>query len=92
MLLSKLEAFGISVAEAVASKTSCILAKTSALNEWVDYENCFGIDYPIDIGELVRLINEIIGKEVKGVVRELDGKKLWSWEKVVKELEKVYKS
>jgi len=92
VLLSKLEAFGISVAEALTSKIPCIVANTSALKEWIDNENCFGIDYPIDIDELVRLIDEIIERRVKGVVRELEGKKLWSWEKVVKELEKVYKS
>jgi len=91
-LLSKYEAFGISVAEALASRIPCILANTSALKEWIDDENCFGIDYPIDIGELARLINRIIGKKIKGVVGDSEGKKLWSWEKVVKELEKVYKS
>jgi glycosyltransferase involved in cell wall biosynthesis len=92
VFLSKLEAFGISVAEAIASKIPCILANTSALKEWVDNENCFGIDYPIDIDELTWLINRVIAKENEGVGMKLKGEKLWSWEKVVRELEKVYES
>jgi glycosyltransferase involved in cell wall biosynthesis len=65
VLLSKLEAFGISVSEALASKIPCILANTSALKEWVDNENCFGIDYPIDLGVLVDLIKKVAGKNVR---------------------------
>ena len=81
--LSKYEAFGITVAEALASKTPCIVANTSALKEWVDSENCFGIDYPITIDQLARLISEVIGRKVGEV-------KLWDWEQVVNELIKVY--
>ena len=83
VLLSKYEAFGISVAEALASKTPCIVANSSALQEWVDNENCFGVKYPINVNELANLIDEVIGKEVKGV-------KLLDWDDVVVELIKVY--
>ena len=81
--LSKYEAFGISVAEALASRTPCIVASSLALKEWIDNENCFGVTYPIDIDELAGLIDEIIGKEVEGV-------KLLDWDDVVLELTKVY--
>ncbi len=84
VLLSKYEAYSISVAEALASKTPCIVANTSALKEWVDDECCFGVDYPINIDKLADVINKVIGKEVKTV-------ELWSWEKVAKELERIYK-
>lgn len=84
VLLSKHEAFGISVAEALASKTPCIVARTSALKEWVDDENCFGVNYPINVNELVKLINEAIGKEVRGV-------KLLDWADVVRELIEIYR-
>jgi glycosyltransferase involved in cell wall biosynthesis len=84
VMLSRHEAFGIAVAEALAAKTPCIVASTSALREWVDNENCFGIDYPIDLGELAELINKVIGKNVGDV-------KLWDWEQVVAETVKVYK-
>jgi len=83
VLLSRYEAFSLVVAEALASKTPCVVANTSALKEWVDQKNCFGIDYPIDIDKLAGLINEVIGKRVTGV-------KLWDWNDVVRELEHIY--
>lgn len=85
VLLSKHEAFASSVAEALASKTPCIVANSSALKEWIDNKNCFGINCPIDIDELAKLINKVIGKEVRGA-------KLLDWDDVVRELEKVYDS
>lgn len=81
-LLSKYEAFGLCVAEALASKTLCIVAKTS-LKEWVDNKNCFGIDYPINHDELGKLINKVIGKEMSGV-------KLYDWDDTVRELSRIY--
>lgn len=83
MLLSKYEAYGISVAEALASRTPCIVADSSALQEWVDTENCFGVKYPINVDELANLINDVIGKEVKGV-------ELLDWDDIVTELMGVY--
>lgn len=83
VLLSKHEAYGITVAEALTSKTPCIVANTSALEEWVDSKNCFGIDYPIALDRLVRLINEVIGKEI-------EGPELPNWDDVVKQLVRVY--
>ena len=83
LLLSKYENYAITVAEALASKTPCIVANTSALQEWVDGENCFGIDYPISIDRLARLIDEVIGRQVGEV-------KLWDWDEVVEETVRVY--
>ncbi|MBA7473387.1 GDP-mannose:cellobiosyl-diphosphopolyprenol alpha-mannosyltransferase [subsurface metagenome] len=83
VLLSRYESFGITVAEALASKTPCIVANTSALKEWVDGENCFGVDYPVIIDRLAGLINEIIGRQVGEV-------KLWDWDDVVEETVRVY--
>ena len=83
VLLSQHEAFSIVVAEALASKTPCIVASTSALKEWVDNRNCFGVDYPVDIDQLAGLINKVIGRRVTGV-------KLWDWDDVVRELEHIY--
>jgi glycosyltransferase involved in cell wall biosynthesis len=64
VLLSKHEAYGLSVAEALCAGTPCIVANTSALTEWVNGENCFGIDYPIDLDALASLIMKVIGKKV----------------------------
>jgi glycosyltransferase involved in cell wall biosynthesis len=84
-LLSRHEAYGISVGEALASKTPCIVSNKSALKEWIDNENCFGIDYPIDLDELAELIDKVIGKKVG----ELN---LPDWDENVEKLFKVYKS
>lgn len=83
VLLSQHEAFSIVVAEALAAKTPCIVASTSALREWVDNRNCFGVDYPIDIDQLAGLVNEVMGREVSDI-------KLWDWDDVAQELEKIY--
>lgn len=83
VLLSKREAYGISVAEALASKTPCIVANISALYEWIDSKNCFGINYPIDLDELVKLINKVIGREISEI-------ELYDWDDVVSELSIVY--
>lgn len=83
VLLSKHEAFGISVAEALASKCPCVLANTSALKEWIDDENCFGVDYPIKIDKLAKLIDEAVRRKVTRV-------KLWDWKEVVYKLTELY--
>lgn len=83
VLLSQHEAFSIVVAEALASKTPCIVANTSALSEWIDNESCLGIDYPINNAELAKLITEIPGKRVSDV-------KLWDWSEVARQIAKLY--
>jgi len=83
VLLSRYEAFSIVVAEALAAGTSCVVANTSALKEWIDNRNCFGIDYPVNVDNLAGLINKVIGRSVTDV-------KLWDWDDVVRELEHVY--
>jgi glycosyltransferase involved in cell wall biosynthesis len=59
--LSEREAYGITVAEALASATPCIVRQTSALSEWVDGVNCFGIGDPglsINLAKLVKIAGE----------------------------------
>ncbi len=84
-LLSNHEAFGISVAEALASKTPCIVANASALSEWIDNKNCFGINLPIDQKELICLIKGIIGKKISAV------ESLNDWNDIVDKIVEVYK-
>ena len=83
ILLSRFEAFGITVGEALASGTPCIVANTSALSEWVDNRNCMGIDYPINIDDLAGLIKQTIGHRVGEV-------QLWDWDRVAQETVKIY--
>jgi glycosyltransferase involved in cell wall biosynthesis len=85
VLLSKYEAMPISLAEALATRTPCIVSNIPFLKEWVDNENCFGIDYPININDLVSLIKKVIGIQIKGV-------KLLDWNDVVQRLEGIYGS
>ena len=85
ILLSKREAYGISVAEALCAKTPCIVANTSALTEWIDGENCFGIDYPINITRLVGLIDSVCG-------RRANRSGILDWDEVAERLVAVYKS
>ena len=82
-LLSKYESFSIVVAEALAARTPCIVANTSALSEWIDQKNCYGIDYPVNTKRLAELIETVIGTEVKEV-------KLWDWDDVAQETLRVY--
>ncbi|MEJ2242437.1 MAG: glycosyltransferase, partial [Candidatus Bathyarchaeota archaeon] len=82
-LLSEHEAFGICVAEALAAKTSCVLANSSGLTEWIDNKNCFGINFPIDIDELANLINTVIGRRVSGI-------KLQDWDETSEKIINAY--
>lgn len=83
VLLSKQEAYGLVVAEALAAKTPCVVAKTSALAEWVDERNVFGLDYPIDVKELAGLIERVSNVNVGDV-------KLMDWDEVGKRLVNLY--
>jgi hypothetical protein len=61
------------------------VSKIPFLLELVDNKNCFGIKYPFDVGELVNLLNKVIGVRIKGV-------KLLEWNDVARELEMIYES
>jgi len=83
-LLSNHEAYGMVVAEALCSGVPCIVANTSALKEWVDGRNCFGIDYPINLQKLSNLIGDVIGKKV-------ETPNLLDWDEVTDRVYNVYK-
>jgi len=83
VLLSWFESFSIVVAEALAAKTPCIVANTSALSEWVDNKNCFGIDQPVNTSRLAELITRTAGKRVSEV-------KLWDWDEVTQHIVRIY--
>lgn len=84
VLLSEHEAFGISVEEALAAKTPCIVANASALKEWIDNRTCFGVSFPIKHEELTGAIKNVIGRQLSKV-------KVWDWEEIVETLIGLYK-
>ena len=84
VLLSKYEAFGVTVAEALASGLPCIVADSQALSEWIRYDGCEGITYPIDVKELAQIILNMSGKTCNC--------NIFSWKEVVDELEQIYKT
>ncbi len=89
VLLSKYEAYGLAVAEALAAGTPCVVANEAALKEWVDDRSVFGVDYPVDVDELAKLIKNVAGKRVVKNDR-LD--KLMDWNDVAIRIKRVYLS
>jgi glycosyltransferase involved in cell wall biosynthesis len=86
-MLSKKEAYGITVAEALILNIPCIVANESALSEFVDEEFCLGINYPIDVRELTDKIKLQSSREKK--VDKMK-KKILSWESVMDQVLSVY--
>lgn len=93
VLLSRYEAYSIVVAEALVAGTHCILSRTSALTEWIDEENCFDVNFPVDIDELARLVKKVfdLGPN-KNKGKKWIGKKILEWKDVADRLESVYLS
>jgi glycosyltransferase involved in cell wall biosynthesis len=86
-LLSQHEAYGISVGEALCAGTPCLVANASALKEWVDGKNCFGIDFPINLEELANLITRVIGTHI-----DTNRTVLLDWAEIAKKLCTMYES
>jgi glycosyltransferase involved in cell wall biosynthesis len=88
LMLSSHEAYGITVAEALAAGTPCIVAKGSALEEFVDGRNCIGIENEISKENVIRALKEIKKKERK----EYSGieKNIMDWNEVSARIEKQY--
>lgn len=85
VLLSTREAYSICVAEALASEIPCLVANSSALKEWIDNQNCFGIDYPINLLALQVLVGKVMSKEIRCP-------HIWDWSEVVEKLLITYQS
>lgn len=93
ILLSRYESYGMAVAEALAAGVPCIVTNSSALSEWIDNETCFGIDFPIDINKLAKLIHNIFEAKIdKRAMQKWMGTKILDWDDVTNLLENIYAS
>jgi glycosyltransferase involved in cell wall biosynthesis len=91
VLLSRYEAYSLVVAEALTAGTPSIVANTSALREWIDNESCFGVDFPINLNELSRLINRILTNAAyKQATKRWIGTKILDWNEIAQRLERIY--
>jgi len=63
---SRLEAYGITTAEALAAGTPCMVSRGSALEEFIDDETCIGIDPKGNIvTELINAVQQLSTTQVK---------------------------
>ncbi len=87
LMLSSHEAYGITVAEALASGTPCIVAEGSALEEFVDGKACVGIEMPITTKKVVKAVRDL----KKGKKENKNGSKsVMDWEEVTERIIKIY--
>jgi len=83
-LLSEHEAYGICIAESLCAGTPCVVSPTSALNEWIDNKNCFGITLPVNLNNLKNMIDLAMRSRVENASKVLD------WSDVVGKLVSLY--
>lgn len=88
LMLSSHEAYGITVAESLAAGTPCIVAKGSALEEFVDGNACVGIEMPVSKDKVIKTVKETQKSERK----ESSGRdeKILDWDEVSARIEKQY--
>lgn len=88
LMLSSHEAYGITVAEALAAGTPCVVAKGSALEEFVDGKNCVGIESPVTGEKVIKVLQKLeIIKEERHSERL---KRIVDWDEVSARTEKQY--
>jgi len=86
LMLSTHEAYGITVAEALASGTPCVVAKGSALDEFVDGKMCVSIETPITTDKLTTAIEQL-----KNVEHNISDVPVLDWNDITDRLIDVYR-
>ncbi|HEY9246473.1 MAG TPA: glycosyltransferase family 4 protein [Candidatus Methanoperedens sp.] len=79
--LSMFEAYGITVAEALACGTPCIVARGGALGEFINGDGCVGLDVPVDINALAAAIEGI---------KRIAPRDMPDWDDITSELIRLY--
>lgn len=90
LMLSTHEAYGITVAEALMSGTPCIVAKGSALDEFVDGKICLGIEKPLTSKKLIMAINQLCESLINKNI-EIKNLPIIDWNDVTTKLVDIYK-
>ena len=85
VLLSSHEMFSLFIAESLASGMPCVVANTSGLSEWIDGENCLGVNHPKDINKVA----ETIQTALNGRVAEVN---VSNWDEYVQNLQNLYET
>jgi glycosyltransferase involved in cell wall biosynthesis len=88
LMLSSHEAYGITVAEALASGTLCMVVKGSALEEFVDGINCIGIEWPPTKEKIIRVLQGM--EKVKKQKNSGKKKGLIDWNEIVDKIGEIY--
>jgi glycosyltransferase involved in cell wall biosynthesis len=89
LLLSKSEAYGIAVAEALSVGTPCVVADAPGLREFAEEPGCFVVESPPNPQKVAQLILEIHQNEIK--VGPFSNK-IRTWAQVVQDYEVVYQN
>lgn len=87
ILLSRSEAYGITVAEALVLGTPCIITNRTALKEFSNEPGCFVVDYPPNTKDVANLILKVYKTDV--TVGPFT-KKIRSWNEVSDDYERLY--
>lgn len=82
--LSEREAYGLTVAEALAAGTPCVVADSGALQEWVDDKNCIGVNDPLDPKQVADAILSVSDRRVTRYGRVID------WRSVAEQTYQIY--
>ncbi|AKB86146.1 glycosyltransferase family 4 protein [Methanococcoides methylutens] len=87
LMLSKHEAYGITVAEALAAGTPCVVARGSALDEFVDGIMCIGIEVSDIADKLIESICTLKNNKIETLKNQ---NKLMDWESVTDKIITLY--
>lgn len=89
LLLSKAEAYGMVVAEALASGTPCIVSTSMALKEFTHVKGCYGVSWPPDPEEVAKIILYVVRNDIK-----IGGfsKKIQPWKAITRKYEMLFYS
>ncbi|MEI6795454.1 MAG: glycosyltransferase family 4 protein [Methanomassiliicoccales archaeon] len=89
ILLSSAESYGLVLAEALTQGTPCLVAKAAALTEFTQETGCYGVTYPLEMDELMRLAARLLDPSEKIQVGPFSDRML-SWPQVAQRYLNIY--